>query len=162
MGTLLVNVFDIARQKERLEGVFQLSELDRLSAETHDQAGSIRWVLEGSSDALEHPQLRLSLTGQVNLVCQRCLAALPFNLASEAVLVLAKDDEAADAIEQMLDDDSVDVIVGSSEMDIKYLVEDDALLALPLAPKHEVCPGTVSQAVKSEHESPFSVLKTLK
>jgi uncharacterized protein len=58
----------------------------------------------------------------------------------------------------------VDVIVGSRSLDILALVEDEALLALPLAPKHEVCPDQSVQdlAGESKKESPFSVLKNLK
>ena len=94
------------------------------------------------------------------------MTAMPFDIASESVLVLAKDDDAADAIEELLDDEAIDVIVGEPEFDVVYLVEDEALLALPVAPKHEVCPGKAVEPVGSveavEKVSPFAVLKNLK
>jgi uncharacterized protein len=42
------------------------------------------------------------------------------------------------------------------------LVEDEALLALPLSPRHEQCPGDVPTSGKEKAESPFAVLKKLK
>jgi uncharacterized protein len=79
------------------------------------------------------------------------------------VLVLGRDDEEADQIEEILDDESIDVIVGSACVDIRDLFEDEALLALPQAPKHEVCPENgLLDALKSEKVSPFAGLKNLK
>jgi uncharacterized protein len=42
------------------------------------------------------------------------------------------------------------------------LVEDEALLSLPLSPRHEVCPEGSEAAVSSKLESPFAILKKLK
>lgn len=163
MSTFVIDAFEFSRLKERAQGVFGVSELSRLSAESVDRTGSISWSVAGGSDKYEHLQLTLSISGAVNLVCQRCLNALPFEIASESVLVLAKDDDDADAIEQMLNNDAIDVIVGSSAFDVGYLVEDEVLLALPVAPKHDVCPDDgVSELLQTKRESPFSVLKNLK
>jgi uncharacterized protein len=42
-------------------------------------------------------------------------------------------------------------------------VQDEALLALPQAPKHEVCPDTtLLDGLKTEKPSPFEALKALK
>ena len=95
--------------------------------------------------------------------CQRCLQPMEYEIDSSTMLVLGKDDEEADGMEEVLDDDSIDVIVGSHACDIRQLLEDEALLALPQAPKHEVCPDTgLLDAVKTEKVSPFAGLKTIK
>jgi uncharacterized protein len=48
-------------------------------------------------------------------------------------------------------------------MELMYLVEDEALLALPQSPRHEVCPdSSLLDKVKSEKISPFDALKSLK
>jgi uncharacterized protein len=107
--------------------------------------------------------LTLSVSGTVQLVCQRCLTPFPYEIDSSTVLVLGKDDADADEIEEILDDESIDVIVGSHACDIRDLLEDEALLALPQAPKHEVCPDTkLLDSIKSEKVSPFAALKNLK
>jgi uncharacterized protein len=55
------------------------------------------------------------------------------------------------------------VIVGTRSMNLMDLIEDEALLALPQAPKHDVCPDTaLLDTVRSEKKSPFDALKALK
>ena len=167
MSAFVIDAFEFSRLKEQAEGELAVADMARLAGETVDRAGTIKWSLSGGADKLGHPQLKLSVSGQVNLVCQRCLTAMPFEVSSDSVLVLAKDEESADAIEEVLDDESVDVIVGEAEFNVAYLVEDEALLALPVAPKHESCPaqalpGSGAEAVATEKVSPFSVLKNLK
>lgn len=163
MTAFVIDAFEFSRLKEQAEGELLVADMARLAGETVDRSGAVKWSLSGGVDKLGHPQLRLSIAGQVNLVCQRCLTAMPFQIASESQLVLAKDEDAADAIEQMVDDEEIDVIVGDAAFDVHYLIEDEALLALPVAPKHEVCPGAVpAEALASEKLSPFSVLKNLK
>jgi len=98
----------------------------------------------------------------VQLMCQRCLVPFPFDVVSESVLVLAKDDAAADEIDAMLADDSIDVIVGIKAMNMLELIEDEALLTIPLSPKHAVCPDQVGQDAQTasmKRVSPFAVLK---
>jgi uncharacterized protein len=107
--------------------------------------------------------MRLSVAGTVQLMCQRCLTPFAYEIDSSTVLMLGKDDEQADEIEEVIDDESIDVIVGSRTMNLFDLVEDEALLALPLSPKHEVCPdSSLLEAGKSDKPSPFAGLKSLK
>ena len=163
MSAFVIDAFAFSRLQERAEGEVQVAQLTRLASETADQAGVVRWSLAGGADKFGHPQLRLVIAGQVNLICQRCLTAMPFEIASESALVLAKDEDAADAIEAQIDDDEVDVIVGSAAFDVTLLVEDEALLALPLAPKHDVCPAQAGAVPEADGKvSPFSILKNLK
>ncbi len=108
--------------------------------------------------------LALAVSGSVQLRCQRCLTPFAFDIAAESVLILAKDDASADEIDALLADDAIDVIVGSRAMDIIELITDEALLAMPLAPKHAICPdqATLDGLKNAEKDSPFTVLKNLK
>ena len=49
-------------------------------------------------------------------------------------------------------------------MQVMELVEDEALLALPLSPRHEACPDKAAIEVLDEVKkpSPFAVLKNIK
>jgi uncharacterized protein len=165
MSAFVIDTFEFSRLKEQAEGELAVADMARLAGETADRTGVLKWSLSGGADKIGHPQLKLSVSGQVNLVCQRCLTAMPFEVSSESVLVLAKDEESADAIDELLNDESIDVIVGEAEFNVSYLIEDEALLALPVAPKHDVCPAQAvseSGAAATEKVSPFSVLKNLK
>jgi len=163
MSGFVIDAFDFCRNNGYREGVTPVAEMRRLVADCADPSGSIAWSIQGGQTRQGYPMLTLSVAGTVQLVCQRCMAPFSYPLESSTVLVLGKDDQEADEIEEILDDESIDVIVGSHTCDIRDLLEDEALLALPQAPKHEVCPDTkILDALKSEKVSPFAALKSLK
>lgn len=164
MKAFPIDAADFCRLKERVADEVAVAELGRLAQECADASGTLRWSLQGGIDSAGHDRLELSIAGTVQLICQRCLAPFAHRIASEAILILAPDEESADQIEQLLEDDAIDVIVGAKRLDVMALVEDEALLALPIAPKHEVCPDpAVAGRREGEPEpSPFSVLKNWK
>jgi len=163
MNAFVIDAFEFCRLKERREGEVAVSDLPRLANELADKSGTLRWTLQGGSNMRGHPQMSVSVSGTVRLMCQRCLTPFDFDFASDSTLVLAPDEDSADEIDALLEDESVEVIVGSRNFDISQVIEDDALLTVPLSPKHEVCPGHVApDVVKDEKVSPFAVLKNLK
>jgi uncharacterized protein len=163
MSGFVIDAFEFCRNNGHREGVTPVAEMTRLAADCADPSGEIAWSIQGGQTRQGYPMLTLSVSGTVQLVCQRCLTPFSYAIDSSTVLVLGKDDEEADEIEELLDDESIDVIVGSHACDIRQLLEDEALLALPQAPKHEVCPDTkLLDSIKSEKVSPFALLKNLK
>lgn len=165
MSASVIDAFELCRTKGRLEGEFRIAELSRLAAESVDgSTGALSWSLQGSMDKRAYPRLELSVSGSVKLMCQRCLTPFEFNIASDSSLALAVDEASADEMDAVLADDAVEVIVGSKTFNVAELVEDEALLAIPASPKHEVCPGQPLSADEPEVQkaSPFAVLKGLK
>ncbi len=163
MIAIAIDAFDFGRLKEQREGDVPVSQLPRLMKECVDGDGSLYWALRGGTHESGHPQLSLRVAGSVNLICQRCLKPFALEIDSESNLVLAHDDAQADQIEAMLDEEDLDVIVGSKALNIGDLIEDEALLAIPQAPKHVQCPDRI--AVVDEivaRPSPFAVLKDIK
>lgn len=161
MNSLEINAFEFCRRNERREGQFAVSELPRFAAECADSSGTLGWTVQGFVGQLGHEQMRLSVSGTVMLRCQRCMEPFAYQLESDSVLLLAKSEESADEIEASLEDDSIDVIVGANASDLKVLIEDEALLALPLSPRHDVCPdpSLLDKLGQQGKVSPFSVLK---
>ena len=166
MNGLLIDAFEFSRLKERREGQLPIAALPRLAKEALSDAGIIAWAIAGDNDHVGHPRLRLQIAGAVRLTCQRCLGPLDFDVSGEAVLILAKDEEQADQIDELLADDEIDVIVGAKSMSIAELVEDEALLAIPLSVRHDVCPDALPDSLDSlaadGKPSPFAILKDLK
>jgi uncharacterized protein len=99
------------------------------------------WRLTGELRAAKasESQVWLHADGphQVTLECQRCLQAMTAPLQAErSFLFVHGEDTAAD-----LDADSEDdVLALTRALDARELVEDELLLALPLVPRHDVCP----------------------
>jgi uncharacterized protein len=163
MNAFVIDAFEFCRLKECREGDVAVRDFPRLADELADTSGTVRWLLQGGSNIHGHPQLSLSVSGTVRLMCQRCLTPFDFEIASDSSLVLASDEDSADEVDSLLADESVEVIVGSRNFDIAQIVEDDALLAIPLSPKHPVCPDHVApEMTKDKKVSPFAVLKNLK
>ncbi|HBI71178.1 YceD family protein [Massilia sp. IC2-278] len=163
MSAFVIDAFEFCRNHGYREGVTPVAEMTRLAADCADASGDITWSIQGGTTPEGYPTMTLSVAGPVQLSCQRCLAPFGYEIDSSTQLVLGVDDEEADGIEEVLDDESIDVIVGSRECDLLQLLEDEALLALPQSPKHDVCPDTkLLDALKSEKVSPFAGLKNLK
>jgi uncharacterized protein len=164
MSAFVIDAFEFSRLKERREGEVPVAAMTRLAAEAVNTSASLRWSLQGGADTLNHPQLILSVSGSIELMCQRCMTPLKFAIESESVLILAKNDERADEIDALLADDTIDVIVASKTLNVMELIEDEALLALPLAPKHDVCPehAALEDLMGTKKPSPFDVLKGMK
>jgi len=164
MTTFVSDAFEFCRLKERREGEVAVVDMSRLADESADKSGVVRWALQGSVDKHGHFQLALSISGAVNLMCQRCLTPFAFDISSDSRLMLAADEDVADEIDALLGDEEIEVIVASRGFDIAQLIEDEALLTLPLSPKHDSCPDQLMSGLAKDGEkiSPFAVLKSLK
>lgn len=163
MDAVLSDPGEFCRKNQIHQGKIQVADLARLSAVCASKSGELAWAVEGKLSPAGHLQLDLAVTGRVELVCQRCLE--PFSLALDACtsILLAGSEKEADEIEDMLpEDDLTEVIVGDKTVDLLVLVEDEALLTLPLSPRHETCPNAGAFAASQKRESPFAVLKGLK
>jgi len=125
----VIDAFDFCRISGSREGVTPVAEMTRLTKDCADASGDIAWKIVGGTSKLGYPQLTLSVNGTVQLVCQRCLTPYAYAIDSTTTLMLGKDDEQADEIEEIINDESIDVIVGSRSMDAAALIEDEALLA---------------------------------
>jgi uncharacterized protein len=158
-----IDAFEFCRTGGTREGVTPVADMERLARDCASPDGEIAWKAEGGTSRQGFPQMRLAVRGAVQLTCQRCLAPFAYEIDSSTLLMLGEDDAKADEIEEVIDDETIDVIVGTRSMNLMDLIEDEALLALPQAPKHDVCPDTaLLDSVRSEKKSPFDALKALK
>ena len=164
MNALVIDSFEFCRLKEHQNGELTIAALPRLAKEAVDDTGSIAWSLQGNKDNPGQFQLTLKIDGLIKLTCQRCLTPLDFNISSQSILILARDEDEADQLNESLDNDEIDVIVGSKAMQVADLVEDEALLAIPLSARHDVCPDEQITALLNAIEKPsaFAALKDLK
>jgi uncharacterized protein len=145
-----LDLFEFARSGRQAAGLVRVSQLPRMlnevPAEAPERESAFTWQAEGATqpelqdDGTEGPQpyLRLAIHGSAWLECQRCLTPYlqAFNVDATYRIVNTE----AEAEEFPLDEDEVDVIVGSTHFDLIDLIEEELLLNLPLVPKHDVCP----------------------
>ncbi|WP_423192177.1 YceD family protein [Cupriavidus sp. H18C2] len=183
------DLFVFCRKGGSVAGEVPVRDLPRILAETAaDAPASTRdeafaYTLAGfareeaaepGAPAAQRLFVEVTVNGRVWLDCQRCLGVYAEPIATKMCFEVVASEAAAD--EAPMDDDELDVIVGSKKFSALELIEDEVLLALPTAPKHVVCPtvheslvtgadGEVEPEAAPEEEkrpSPFAALAGLK
>lgn len=154
----VIDGFEFASAGASLSGALPIRDFPRLHDMLAGTEGEVAYEVEGVRDARGRPALRLKLRGRLNLRCQRCLEALPFEVRADALLVLAGTQAEIDA--EPADVEAADRVVAAKEMPVRELVEDELILALPYAPRHAGCSARASTDA-AEKLSPFAGLRGL-
>jgi uncharacterized protein len=145
----LIDGFGFAAAGGSLRGAWPVSALPRLCEELHDNAGAVEFEVRGGCDAHGRPQLALRASATLMLTCRRCLGPVECVLGAEATLLLAASQAEIDA--EPISVEGPEWIVARKEMAVRDLVEDELLLALPYAPRHENCPAQGRDAPGTRH-----------
>jgi uncharacterized protein len=153
----VIDGFEFARAGANLQGVWPIRDFPRLRDMLAAHDGEVAYQLEGVRDERGRPGLRVRMRGTLGLRCQRCLEALPFEVRSDETLVLAGTQAEIDA--EPADVHSPDRVVAGKEMPVRDLLEDELILALPYAPRHEGCSARAADAAAKS--SPFAGLRGL-
>ncbi|MDO5638522.1 MAG: YceD family protein [Neisseria sp.] len=159
----LIDPEAFAAEQRNLQGRFRLAELDeRVWSHEYlaDRQAEVSFSLQGGRDRWQRLFLDLSVQGDVPLLCQRCIKPMPFEFAENSRIVLFADDESLD--EAMLSDDELEGMLLEAELDVRTLVEDQILMALPFSPRHEDCSNAALAEVNQDKPNPFAVLAGLK
>ena len=146
---------------EAVEGRVPARDLERLQSVLHDAGGEIRYRVEGLRTAEGLPALAMHVEGNLSLTCQRCLSAVPCDLAHDSRIVMVKDEASLPDLAE--EAEGIDAIVQPDRLNIAELVEEEILLALPLVPVHPdggCRPEGKAQTAEREH--PFAALNRLK
>jgi len=161
-----IDSLDFARNGEHLSGELPVAELPRLLDALETPQGVLHYTVQGGVDKQGIHFLDVSVTGLCRLRCQRCLNGLDYPVQLDTRLLLrdqagldALDDDAADGKEE-----EYDSILADTHLDVPDMLEEEVLLSLPIAPKHElgVCQATDGQNTQLEEKNPFAVLAKLK
>jgi uncharacterized protein len=151
----VIDGLQFAKGAETLKGTLGMPQLRRL-AELRCATDGLSYELLGRTDSEGRCWLHISATGALTLTCQRCLGPIEFPLALESELLLASSER-----EIVEAEDDIDRVLAGKAMRVGELVEDEVILALPMAPKHEQCEESQDDA-KSNRDSPFAALARLK
>ena len=142
-----------------MEGEIAVSQLPRLSELVTASDGALRYEIDGLIDAEGHPAATMRLQGQLSLTCQRCNSQLQFNFDRTTRFRFIDSEEELNALP--IEDDEIEAVVGSRNMSVHDWVEDEAILSLPLVPRHDECDAAVGSAETAGPVSalnPFAVL----
>ncbi len=161
-----------AQGSGELSGVSPLADWSRLSQEQFAglESSPVRWRLHGRTEPISGAgdETWLDLEAELGLPmqCQRCLKPVLSEVFAERSFRFVSDEATAAALD---DEAEEDILVLSRDFDALALVEDELLMALPLVPRHVVCPEEVTlsfsdPAVEAAQErpNPFAALANLK
>ena len=158
----VIDGLEFAKAASRLQGAWPVDNFLRLRDALRSTAGTLHYELQGVPEEQGRPALHLKVSGELHLTCQRCLGALELPLRIETSLRLAATQEEVDA--EPLDAEGPESIVAGKAMPVQALVEDEVLLAIPIAPRHEACAGAERDAASGAagaRQTPFAGLRGL-
>jgi uncharacterized protein len=173
--SLLIDNIAFAKRKDHLTGSLSAADCHRLSELLASQAPDlnsasklreasnadvISFILDGESNAMGQHFLNLTIKSKLTACCQRCLELMPLNLNLSFDYMIgdlnAEDSEAG----EIEDVDDYDFQEASQAMNLLELIEDEIIMALPIAPVHDSdCAKASMQS--GEKPNPFAALKGL-
>jgi len=156
--SVISDPFKFAAETRSLAGDTPVAEFGRLADLLADRQGTIAWRVTGGLMPDGAPKLEVVAEGELQLCCQRCLTAMAWPLALASTLRLVRPGTAIPDDELEIDD--YDTIEGEADMDVKALIEDELLLALPVVPRHEGCDAP-HPSDEGERKSSFAALSKL-
>jgi uncharacterized protein len=157
----VIDSLEFAQTGQTLRGSLPLPGLIRLKDSLADAVGTVEFEVRGGQDARGRPILMVAIRGMLHLQCQRCLGALdhPLQMLNTLVLVTGGAGTAGE-----LDDEEIEWIEASHELDLAALIEDEILLSLPYAPRHGEgsCRPLGAAVAEGDAASAFAKLAELK
>ena len=158
-----VDVFQMAGLGSSLEGRLRLADMPRLASALAHPRGVLRYHCEGKIDEHGRPALRLQIEALLPLRCDRCGEELDLALQSQKSFFFVRTE--ADLAAIPIDDSPEEALLGSSHFDLQALIEDEAILQLPISPRHAVC-ETASEPddapAQTDRPHPFAPLAQLR
>ena len=135
------DAFKLAARASSVSGSLDARRLPNVadSLAPGDDPVPIAWTIEGRRSAEGRPAISIDIDGDVPLVCQRCLARMAWPVSQGTEVLLAHDEDELATLDAETEGE---VILADRPLDAATLVEDELVLTLPFAPRHEgECPG---------------------
>ena len=158
----LIHPERLATRPQVFEGTFVPADLERLEDSLADDRGELKYRITAQLDPQRRKVVSCIIEGFVFLTCQASLEAFRHDVSVADRLILVDSEEELPGIEE--ESESEDYVVADEPLDIRDLVEDAVLLALPMVPRK---PGLEAAKGEEGHDeaakpSPFAALQGLK
>lgn len=155
---LIINNLEFAQKQVKLAEeitVYTLKRLHETLAINDESAknATVHFELSGVGRQFRYPGLHLNIKTELPVICQRCLSEMTIGLDLKFDYLIS-----TLPIEEDIDNDEIDWLEEDKEMSLLELIEDELLLAIPIAPTHEnSCVKATMQS--GEKPNPFAILK---
>jgi len=160
-----IDSLDFARNGKHLSGDVPIADLPRLLDALETPQGVLHYTVQGGVDKQGIHFLDVGVVGLCRLRCQRCLDGLDYSVRLDTRLLL-RDQPGLDALddEAGIEEEEFDSILADTNLNVLDMLEEEILLSLPIAPKHELgaCQATDGKNTRLDEQNPFAVLAKLK
>lgn len=146
-----------------------LTALERLRSMAESDQGEVEYSLEFGRSVDREIVIGIEIKYQMQLRCQRCLETFDYAGGTQLTVAVATNELDASKLEENYD---TVIIVDDNGINIPELVEDEALLSMPLVSAHASEEDCVPQMLESMEDSveieepvrenPFAALASLK
>jgi uncharacterized protein len=158
----------LCTQGKAFRGSLALADLPRLRPLLAGPEGEVRFDLAFGRDAQQRAVVSIRVNAVLRLCCQRCMGVVEWPVESASRLALVAGPEEAARLPEGLDP----LLVEEPRLALATLVEDELILAVPVAPLHAVDDCAVDLAKVNApsgspaepapaRENPFAVLAGL-
>nr|WP_136252287.1 23S rRNA accumulation protein YceD [Ningiella ruwaisensis] len=156
-----------AQKRSSYEGVYVAQDMKRFKETVDSVLSDVAVKVEFAKDAQGLTYFHGTLAVQVKLICQRCNQAYPYDVDSSFCFSPVQGSEQTDLLPDAYEPVEVN---DHGEINLFELIEDEAILSLPIVALHaeEDCAVKAKDMSfgkiepEPERENPFAVLKELK
>lgn len=159
-----------AQKRSTYDGIIPLKDLARLAEQILSTEGDVVTEVECGTDEQGLVYLQGKAEAALQVTCQRC--GEPMTLAASCSFAYTPVKEGADDSDLVDIPERYDIVERNEfgEINLRLLIEDELILALPLFPMHEVGLCNPDQVQMSwgeiepepEKPNPFAILQELK
>jgi len=156
-----IDSMDFAENGQEMSGEVAVADLERLKDVLASSQGNLSYTIRGGVSNQGDHFLDVSISGRCSLLCQRCLKELDYPVQIDTRLWL-RDQASLDALDD--EEEEFDSILADKHLDVLDMLEEEILLSLPIAPKHETgaCQATGNENRQEDKQHPFAALEKLK
>ena len=155
---MLINNLKFAYEKKVIESEIDIDQLHRVNGVLPDIKGHIKYKIIG--DVLDKPILCIEIYGKIITSCQNCLEEIEIDVKRlDNIFIFNNEKELDNAL--FSEDSSInEAILASDEFNVLEYIEDEIIMSVPIAPKHNKCINKIFSEVDVK-DSVFSNLKNL-
>lgn len=152
---IYIDNVDFAKKQQETSGKVHAANLIRASEIFDNLDGELDYTLSGSADNKNKPILKIRICGRITTLCQNCLEKLDIPIDYSGIVPIFYTEADMDIGLFGEDAEYEDGILADAHFDINSFIEDELIMILPIAPKHETCE---EMAYHDKPDSPFRVL----
>ena len=164
--SIYIEPFSLAKQGMSVERKLAFDGMERLDDLVLGTQGEVDVSLHFGVDAMHYRVMRGNVTAQVMVRCERCLKSMQVEVVADVNVGLVKNHKQAKALPEEYEP----LLLESDEpISLTGLVEDELILSLPIAPRHESKDTCINmdeykagEEAQEEKKNPFAALAALK